>query len=314
MDEIVTTTQRQKERAEKIGKVSRVIYKSLTVLVVIVMVVYCLTMMYPIIWMLLTSVKDGDFEYTGNMLGLPQSFRIQNYADVWDKLYIDKVRADGAVVRYYVPEMLGFSVFYCVFAAVWGELMQVNTAYAMSKYKFVGNKFFYTAGIVMMLTPIMGTTTAALRLGRLLGVYDNVVMYVLTAPCTCFSGFSFLLLYNTFKGIPDEFGDSVEIDGGGHLAKYFYVYLPMIFPTAMVQMVLGFLASWNNYSAFLFWLPSYPYLALAMYNIQQKASLWGMSMPDIMAGFAIVCIPSAIVYFASQKSIMSKLRVGGLKG
>ena len=45
--------------------------------------------------------------------------------------------------------------------------------------------------------------------------------------------------------------------------------------------------------------------------------LYGTSMgrkPVIMAGFVVVMIPTVVLYFCTQKLIMSNMRVGGLKG
>ena len=93
------------------------------------------------------------------------------------------------------------------------------------------------------------------------------------------------------------------------------MYLPMILPTDMVIFVLSFLGSWNDYQTFMIWLPSTPNLAYGLYMFQGiSRKLYKASTVEIMAGFSLVIIPTVILYVSSQKLILSKFTVGGLKG
>ena len=89
---------------------------------------------------------------------------------------------------------------------------------------------------------------------------------------------------------------------------------PLIVPTAAVLFILSFLSCWTNYIDFLVWFPSYPNLAVGMYMFQYNASLYMVGTPIVLAGFTVLAIPTTILYLLSQKLIMSKFNVGGLKG
>jgi ABC-type maltose transport system permease subunit len=43
-------------------------------------------------------------------------------------------------------------------------------------------------------------------------------------------------------------------------------------------------------------------------------SKYGGNICQVMAGFALIAVPSAILYLSSQKLIVEKFQVGGLKG
>ena len=47
---------------------------------------------------------------------------------------------------------------------------------------------------------------------------------------------------------------------------------------------------------------------------QYNASLYMVGTPIVLAGFTVLAIPTTILYLLSQKLIMSKFNVGGLKG
>ena len=88
----------------------------------------------------------------------------------------------------------------------------------------------------------------------------------------------------------------------------------MIFPVIFAYFMINFIGAWNDYELTIVWLPSYPNLAYGVYMFQLLATKNGTSVPEILAGFIIVAIPTTILWSLSQKAIMSKMAIGGLKG
>jgi len=78
--------------------------------------------------------------------------------------------------------------------------------------------------------------------------------------------------------------------------------------------LLAFIGSWNDFSTFLYWIPSRANIALGMYEIQQASALQGATMPQILAGFTIVAIPTAAMFLVAQPLMSKNFNVGGLKG
>ena len=208
-----------------------------------------------------------------------------------------------------------FSIVFSVSSCFFSVSLTTMMAYIIAKYRFPGRNAIYTIGIIVMIVPIIGAGPSAMLIKRLLGIYDNMPLLILTGPSCVFSGLNFLLLYGNFKQLPWDYAEAVFVDGGGHYSAFFRMYLPMALPTMAVIFILAFLGSWNDYNTFLVWLPSTPNLAYGLYIFQNKAhALYKASMPEIMAGFTVVIIPTTILYLASQKLILSKFTVGGLKG
>ena len=187
-------------------------------------------------------------------------------------------------------------------------------AYVIAKYKFPGRDFIYNLGIVIMIVPIIGNLPSAMVVRtKIIPTYDNMLLTILTGPCTCFSGLYFMLLYGAFKELPWDYAEQVFVDGGNHYTAFIRMYLPMILPTSMVMFVLSFLGAWNDYSTFMMWLPSTPNLAYGLYMLKANSKV-SLSTPALMAGFTLIVIPTVVIYIASQKLILSKFTVGGLKG
>ena len=289
-----------------------VVSKVLIAIMWVLLVVYCISLLVLPIWMILTSFKD-PIDYISNRFGFPEPPIFDNYKGIYDKLQIP-ADEDG-LIKYNMFHMLGFSVLYSVGSSFVTVFFTTCMAYVLSKYKFFGRNFIYNLGIVVMIVPIIGSLPSAMVVRSTLKVYDNMLLHILTSPSTCFSGMNFLLLYGAFKSLPWDYAEAVFIDGGNDFTAFFRMYLPMILPTDVVIFVLSFLGSWNDYQTFMLWLPSTPNLAYGLYQFQgQSRALFKASTVEIMAGFSLVIIPTVLLYVCSQRLILSKFTVGGLKG
>lgn len=274
---------------------------------------YCASLIFLIVWMLYTSFKSA-VDYALNTFGLPEMWIIENYTEVFRLLKI-KVSTARGIVQYNMLDMAVFSIVRSVGTSVIMVFTQTCVAYILSKYKFVGNKFIYTLGIVVMVIPIVGNLPSAMLVRKALGIYDNLALFILTSPSVIF-GLHFLVLYGAFKSIPWSYAEAAFIDGAGHYTVMFRIMLPMMLPTCVALFVLDFLSTWNDYMTHLVWLPSYPNLAYGMYRFQYDATGGNSSVttPMILAGFTIVMIPTVALYGGLQSIIMKQLNVGGLKG
>lgn len=279
------------------------------VLIVIILLIYCVSLLFPLFWMIFTSFK-GEVEYLLDTFRLPTEWKFSNYANVWKLL---KVQIDSKHT-YGILDMLGTSFIWAGGSSFLSVTCSTMLAYVIARYKFPGRNFLYMLGIFVMITPIVGNLPSAMLIRKRLGVYDNMLLMILTGPSTAFSGLYFMLLYAAFKRIPWAYAEAVFIDGGSHYRVFFTIMTPMMLPTCVAIFVLNFLGVWNDYMSFLVWLPSYANLAYGMYLFQSEASVYGATMPEILAGFVIVIIPTAILYLCFQNLIMSKFTVGGLKG
>jgi len=272
----------------------------------IVLVIYALSMLIIPIYMIITALKADDLEYVKNPFGLPETATWSNFKEI---LQVFSERMDVSI-----GSMIGVSLATSIFKPLLGVFFTTVFAYVEAYYNFFGKKFLFNLGIVVMVLPIVGNLPSAMQVSKALGVYDNLILNILTSPVGCFYGTNFLLMYATFKGIPWAYAESAMIDGASHYKIFFKIYLPMALPQAVVLFVLGFMTTWNDYSTYLIWLPSTPNISYGMYLFYQRATSYRVTLPQLMSGFIIVMVPTVILYLSTQKIIRSKFIVGGLKG
>jgi N-acetylglucosamine transport system permease protein len=287
--------------------------KGFEIFLLVALIIYCISLLIPLIWMLLASFKSFD-DYILNSFGLPKEWKFSNYAEVFEVFKVPYKGKNGGRVTYGIWPMAFYSIIWTFGSAFIHVALGAMCAYALASFDFKGRNFIYNLGIIVMIVPIVGSTPSALILREQLGIRNNMLALMLTSQSCAFSGLHFLLQYAAFKGVPATYREAVYIDGGNNYTAFFKVVLPMVLPSMVAVFVLTFLASWTDYNTFLIWLPSYPSLSVGMYLFEQSATKKGISMPVVLSTFVVVIIPTTILYLSTQNILMSKFTVGGLKG
>ncbi len=272
----------------------------------VILVIYALSMLVLPLYMLLTAMKADNLECIFNPFGLPEKIVWSNFTEIF-KIFDERLEVS-------VGSMFFVSITTSVLKPMLGTFFTSCWAYAEAKYEFIGKRFYFALGIVLMILPIIGSMPSAMQVNKALGVYDNLFLNIITSCGGGFYGTNFLLMYGAFKSIPWDYAEAAQIDGAGRYRIFFEFYFRMALPQAVVLMVMGFMGTWNDYATYMIWLPSTPNISYGMYLFNQRASAFRVSLPELMAGFTMVMIPTIIIYACTQKIINSKFAVGGLKG
>ena len=276
----------------------------------IILLLFCVSLLVPFFWMVFTSFKS-PIDYVLNVFGMPEKFEFENYASVFRLLKI-RVMIDGWLLEYNIFNMLFYSLIIAVVSGFMNVFVPTITAYIVSKYNFGMKNVIYNTAIIVMIIPIVGNLPSQLRVTQALGIYNNLIPYLVFSAGPF--GFNFILMYGAFKSISWTYAEAAFIDGAGHFTVMWKIMFPMIMPTFSTLFILGFIGHWNDYMIPITFLPSYPNLAYGMYNFQLEAARLGAAMPEILAGFVIVSIPTCVMYFTLQKFGLKNVRMGGLKG
>lgn len=293
-------------------KFFRIIDRTVWWILNIILITYVLSLLVPIIWMVFTAFKSYP-DYYDNMFGPPSKWIFSNFSEAFGMLKITRL-SGRSLITFNVLDMALTSFLYAFGSALMGTLMPLICAYVIARYRFKFCEFLYALGIIIMVTPIIGSSASTMVVKRAMGVYDNMLLTILTGNSTAFSGFTFMMIYASCRSLPQAYSEAAELDGAGPWIVFFKIMLPMMLPLCTVVFVLGFLESWNNYSLFVIWLPSYANLAYGVYMFQNDSTLYGANITHVMAGFSIIIIPTMIMYICFNKIITNKYTVGGLKG
>ena len=278
----------------------------------IIMAVYAVSLIYPIVRVLFSSLKD-TYYYTLRPFSLPDIWFFENYATAWKALTVEVWNPTSkTLVVYNYGNMFFYSVVITSVTSFLGVFLPAITAYIVAKYNFAGKNLLYKIALFTMIIPVVGSLSSSLAIRRALGIYDNLIPYLLTSSSGF--GFNFILLYGAFKSISWTYAEAAFIDGAGHHTVMYRIFMPMMMPTLFALFVLGFVGGWNDYMTIITYLPSYPNLAYGIYMFNSLSTVNQHSDPVVMAGFVLVAIPTVTIWCISQKFVSNKVVVGGLKG
>ena len=288
------------ERRTGVGKIVFVIFFVLFLL-------YALTLLYPLFWMVLNSFRNSTDYQLAIAMKAPFSLKIvfepKNYATV--------VKLIATTDATYF-QMVWNSVWTSILSSFLSIVFPTLTAYCLAKYEFRLRGVLYAIAIIVMILPIVGTGGAALRFWASIGVY-NTPLFIVLNHLGGLGGMLFLIMYGFFQNIHWAYAEAVFIDGGNDYTALFRVMLPQASNMLLLFFVMNFMGNWNDYTTFLIYMPSYPTLAMGMYLVSNTLERTGQ-MPIYYAALVLSMIPILALFIAFSNQILTRVSIGGIKG
>ncbi len=268
----------------------------------ILFLVQCFICIYPLFWCFMNSVKP-EMEFIQSPNTLPKIWHWEIYLEI-PKTFI--VRGNGFWT------LAWNSVWFAFGTQFLNILASILIAYPLARYNFPLKNFFYGIIIFRIIIPVIGTGATAYKLQRALGMINNPVRYVMGA----FQGFDMqsLIMYGYFKAVDRGYSEAAFIDGANSLTVLFKVVLPQAFPCVIALYVSAVMGQWNNYQAFMISLPKYPNLALGVYEAQSGAKFGKDSTAKFLGAVLLSSLVPLALFTAAQKTMLTNMSVGGLKG
>ncbi|MDR0426723.1 MAG: carbohydrate ABC transporter permease [Clostridiales bacterium] len=277
--------------------------------VFIIFFVYAVTLVYPFVWMAVNSLKT-KFEFYNDVFSFPEVPQWQNW---YDALIGFKVIGEAGETTREV-NMLGMfvtSVLLVTGLTFFEVMVSALTAYTVCFYKFPLRKIVYSVIIFALVVPIVGTLPAMYRFMKDTKLLNTIpgIMFM----CVNGLGFSFLLLYGSFKSLSWSYAEAAAIDGAGHFRTFFQVMLPLAMPFITATAIITAIGFWNDYTTPQIFLRKYPTIAVGVNTLAVQMER-KTEYPMMFACMLLAVIPMVILFACFQKTIMKNMVAGGIKG
>ena len=283
-------------------------FSPLTIAMLIILLIYTVSLFALLLWGVLTAFKEPRFDFRTNRYGFPREW-VWNFGQVFDSFTVSIKSGTGQVG---FPKMLLYSVLYAVGCAFFHTLVPCLTAYVCARFKFRFLKLFHTIVIIVMVVPVVGSLPSELQMARRFGLYDQIWgLWIMKAN---FLGMYFLVFYEIFRALPQTYTEAAKIDGAGNFSIMMRIALPLVRNTFLTVMLINFITFWNDYQTPLIYLPSYPPVARAVYELSNTTIGDLAYTPYRVAAAIILLIPIMVLFLAFQKRLLGNLTIGGLKG
>ncbi|MBM7691262.1 multiple sugar transport system permease protein [Peribacillus deserti] len=264
----------------------------------IFLVVFVFFIMFPFLWMLISSVKPLT-ELFGDKAFTPYT------SDPTLKSYIS-VFVDYPFLRY-----LWNSAVVSTITTVYTVLVASFAAYAIARLNFRGKTVILGLVLSVTMFPQIATISPIYIFLKNLGLTNSYLGLII--PYTTFTlPLSIWLLVTFFRKIPSDLEEAAKIDGATLMQTYWKVIMPLAVPGMFTTAILVFIAAWNE---FLFALTinteeKYKTVPIGIAMFQGQFTIpWG----EIAAATVVVTVPLVIMVLVFQRRIVSGLTSGSVK-
>lgn len=283
----------------------------LNILLFVVLVIYTISMIYPMFWALITSVKE-QYDFLDNVLGLPTKVMIQNFGTVFQFFEAPAIK-DDIQVQHGFWQMFLNTILYVGGSAFVATLVPCITAYATAKFpEKKMSSVIYAVVIATMMIPVVGSYPSEINMLRNLGLYNTLVgTWIQKAN---FLGMYFLVFHAAFKALAKDYSEAAEIDGASEFTVMTRIMLPLVRNAFFTVFLVKFVEFWNDYQMPLLYLPSRPTLSYGLYYVSNNTSNMISTVPMRMAGCIIILIPILVIFIAFNDKLMGNITLGGVKG
>lgn len=277
-----------------------VLAKEKSVWMCVISVFILLLMLFPILWMLNTSLKTESeiFQYPPTFY--PHELNKKSYA------------AQVETGDFNMFKSFGNSMIISTGAMFIAVLLAVPGAYAIGRYRFKGRKAVLLAFLVSQMLPVSVLLTPMFIMFKKMYLYNTWGSAIL-ADATIGIPFSILILKNYFAAIPKEMEEAACIDGCSTFGAFIRVLVPVAVPGIVVCAIFSFLYAWGDLAygmTFILDQPMRPITAGIFNFMGQYGTKW-----SYLSAFAIVTIiPVAIIFIFMQKYIIAGMTSGAVKG
>lgn len=271
-----------------------------TVLYHVFMGLFGFAMVYPLLWLVVSSFKqNSDIFVTATSL-IPRNPTIQHYIDGW------KGFAGHS-----------FSIFFknsfviAILASIGSVLSSVLVGFGFARLRFKGRNIWFALMMITMMLP-----SQVLMIPQFL-LYNDMHMVgtqlPLILPHFFGSAFNIFMVMQFIRGIPKDMDEAARIDGCSWYGILFRVHLPMIKPCMATIAVLTFMGSWQDFMGPLLYLNS-PTQYTVAYALKLFSDSAGTDYGATFAMSTLSLVPILVLFFLFQKQLVEGISTQGVKG
>ncbi|TBL73241.1 carbohydrate ABC transporter permease [Paenibacillus thalictri] len=259
-----------------------------------------LVMVYPVIWMLLSSFKSDSHIFSSSAL-LPEVWSTANYTKGWSG----------------VPK-ISFGTFFAnsffvAGAVVVGNVVSASlTAFAFGRMQFKLKQLWFSVMIVTMMLPAQIILIPQYLLFNKLG-WVNTYLPLIVPHFFGAAPFFIFLMVQFIRGLPKELDESARMDGCGVFQIFLRIVMPLCVPAIITTAIFSFIWTWDDFFTQLVYINdpvkfTVP-LGLRLFLDGGGTSQWGA----MFAMSVLSLIPSFMVFLLAQKYFVQGIATTGMK-
>ena len=269
--------------------------KRMTVLTYAALIIGALIMIFPFVWMILTSLKTVPESMQVPPTIFPNEIVTGNFGDAMKSLPFLKLYLNT-----------GLLIFFRVICAVAFSSM---AGYAFAMLEFRGKKLLFGIVLVQMSLPSQIFIIPQYQMVAKMGLANTIFALVFPGIVSAFGVF---FLRQTYMGIPKEIGEAAYLDGCTQWQTFYKVMFPLTGTSVAALTIFTAVFAYSD----LMW-PLVVNSDLNMMTLSSGlATLRGQfttNFPVLMAGSLLAMLPMVILYLIFQRQFIEGIASTGGK-
>jgi raffinose/stachyose/melibiose transport system permease protein len=292
VQETMTSTPPQRQTKYSVSKLLARI--PLWVLIALLLIV----VLYPLLWLLLSSLKTTEEFNTGAFWTLPSGFAWQNYGLAWT----------SGMGTYFLNSIL--VVFPSLFLVL---VLSIAASFGLEVMKWRGNNIVLLAFLAGIMIPAQMILLPLFTIYFQAGLIDTRWALILTYTATTLP-LSVFLMAGFFKNVPRTIIEAAVLDGASIFQVFYQVALPMVANGLITIGLVNFFFLWNDLIFSLTFISS-DNLRTIQTGLLNFAGQYGqVDWGPTFAGAAIAVFPTLVIYLVLNQKVIKGLTSGAVKG
>ncbi len=252
-------------------------------------------MIFPFVWMFLTSFKTVEESMIVPPTILPQSWQIKNFTDAMASLPFFSLYKN--------------TILMIIWRVVCAVAFSSMAGYAFAKLNFKGKNILFSLVLIQMMLPSQIFITPQYQMLAKVGLTNTIFALVFPGLVSAFGTF---FLRQSYMGIPDEIAEAAYLDGCNQWQTFYKVMAPLTTASMAALAVFTAVFAYGD----LMW-PLIVNTDLKMMTLSSGlATLRGQfstNFPVMMAGSLLAMIPMVVLYLFFQKQFIEGVAMTGGK-
>lgn len=267
------------------------------VLVFLIVLAASLAFVFPLFWMISTSLKQESQVFAVPPIWWPTTLQWGNYPLSFTFFPFFPYLKNTMTIT--VPSVVGTL------------LSSVSVAYGFARVRWPGRDAVF---VLVLATLMIPNYVTLIPLYILFAHMHWIGTFLpLIVPNFFGSAFFIFLLRQFFLQQPQELMDAAVMDGASHLGILWRILLPLSKPALAVVVLFQFQNSWTDFFGPLIFLnkPQTYTLSIGLYSFQsQHLTEW----TPLMAASLVVVAPMIIIFFLAQRTFIEGITFTGIRG
>jgi raffinose/stachyose/melibiose transport system permease protein len=262
----------------------------------VVLLGYSFIALFPVVLILVNSFKDKNMVFE-SPYSFPNPFTLSGYQFVLGR---------ANILRYF-GNSLAVTLITIFLVLVLGGM----AAFALSEYRFRGNRFLSIYFALAIIIPIRLGTVSLIRIMRSIELHNTLWALILIYTASGLP-IAIYILSSFMQDVPRELKDAARVDGASEYRILFTIVFPMVRPALATVAVFHMIPVWND----LWWplvLAPQEQIRTITLGVSWFVGQFKTDWSSLLAALSLAMMPILILYAIFSRQLIRGLSEGAVK-